>query len=101
MTCRGRVVNVYINGTLAQRKELLGVPKQNYDDIHVAMNGGFNGNISDLRYYDEELSNFMINYLVMLGPNKKVIGKMIGDSKTSYMSSKWFFGETEDAYNPA
>ena len=100
MTCNGRVINVYINGTLAQRKELKGVPKQNYGDIYVAMNGGFNGNISDLRYYDQELSNFMINYLVLMGPNKKVIGKMIGDSGTSYMSSKWFFSGNEDAYNP-
>lgn len=100
MTCNGRVVNVYINGTLAQRKELMGVPKQNYGDIYVANGGGFPGNISDLRYYDHELSNFMINYLVMMGPNKKVIGKMMGDKNSSYLSSKWFFSGNEDAYNP-
>jgi hypothetical protein len=101
MTCYGRIVNVYINGTLAQRRELRGVPKQNYGDIYVANNGGFGGNISDLRYYDYELSNFMINYLVLMGPNKKVIGKMIGDKNSSYLSSKWFFSGNEDAYYPS
>lgn len=101
MTCHGRIVNVYINGTLAQRRELRGVPKQNYGDIYIANNGGFPGNISDLRYYDYELSNFMINYLILMGPNKKVIGKMIGDKNSSYLSSKWFFSGNEDAYNPA
>jgi hypothetical protein len=100
MTCNGRVINVFINGTLAQRRELKGVPKQNYGDIYVANNGGFPGNISDLRYYDHELSNFMINYLVLMGPNKKVIGKMMGEKNSSYLSSKWFFSGNEDSYNP-
>lgn len=99
MTCNGRVINVYINGNLTQRKELNGIPKQNYGDIYIASNGGFKGQISDLRYYDQELSNFMINYLVLMGPNKKVIGKMIADSGSSYMSSKWYFAGNGDAYN--
>jgi hypothetical protein len=45
------------------------VPKQNYDDVHVGKNGGFNGSLSNLRYYDYALSAFDINALVNYGPN--------------------------------
>lgn len=99
-TCDGNFVNVYINGTLARRHELSGVPRQNYGDVYACMGGGFAGQISDLRYYDHEMSNFMINYTYMLGPNRKVVGKMLGDTSTSYLSSRWFFAGNEDAYNP-
>ena len=36
-------LDTYINGKLAKRLIMKGVPKQNYGDVHVAMNGGFSG----------------------------------------------------------
>ena len=100
LTCDGTSANVYVNGVLARRHKLSGVPKQNYGDIYVALRNGFRGKISDLRYYNYELSNFMINYTYMMGPNRRVVGKMLGDNSSGYMSSRWFFSGTEDATNP-
>ena len=48
--CHTTTLDVYINGTLARSIELSGVPKQNYGDVYVAMNGGFDGYISNLWY---------------------------------------------------
>ena len=40
-------LDTYINGKLAKRLIMNGVPKQNYGDVHVAMNGGFSGYMSE------------------------------------------------------
>jgi hypothetical protein len=44
-----KVLDVYINGVIIGRKVLQDVPKQNYQDINVCKNGGFNGNVADLQ----------------------------------------------------
>ena len=63
-------LDCYVNGVLAQSVNFGDkVPKQNYDDVYVSQNGGFNGSISNLRYYDYALSAFDINTLVNYGPN--------------------------------
>lgn len=63
-------LDCYVNGVLAKSVSFEGaVPKQNYDDVFVAQNGGFNGSLSNLRYYDYALSAFDINTLVNYGPN--------------------------------
>lgn len=63
-------LDCYVNGVLAQSVNFGDkVPKQNYDDVYVGQNGGFNGSISNLRYYDYALSAFDINTLVNYGPN--------------------------------
>ena len=49
------VLDVFMNGDLAQRMPLNSVPFQNYGDVNVAINGGFNGNVSSLRYYNTAL----------------------------------------------
>ena len=46
-------LDVYINGTLVKRHMLKGVPRQNYGDVYLSMNGGFSGNTSELRYFEK------------------------------------------------
>ena len=58
--CQNTTLDVYINGTIARSINLIGVPKQNYGDVYVAMNGGFNGNISNLWYYNYALGTSKI-----------------------------------------
>jgi hypothetical protein len=63
-------LDCYINGMLSSSVSFgSDVPKQNYDDVHVGKNGGFNGSLSNLRYYDYALSAFDLNTLVNYGPN--------------------------------
>ena len=40
-------MDVYINGTITRSVELAGVPKQNYGDVFVGLNGGFDGYVSN------------------------------------------------------
>jgi len=92
-------MDVFINGTLTRRHILKGVPKQNYGDTSVALDGGFSGYISDLRYFNYALGTNHIQRIVDAGPNLKMIGEDI-HSKPYYLSTRWYFAGTKDGYNP-
>jgi hypothetical protein len=63
-------LDCYVNGMLSSSVSFgTDVPKQNYDDVHIGKNDGFNGSLSNLRYYDYALSAFDLNALVNYGPN--------------------------------
>ena len=89
----GNKMDVYINGTIALRHIFKSVPKQNYGDVYVNMNSGFNGLLSDLWYHDYALSGTQIEQIVEAGPD------MTMDDSTSvfphYFSLNWFFENDE------
>ena len=88
------VLDVFMNGDLAQRLPLNAVPFQNYGDVNVAINGGFNGNLSSLRYYNTALGTRAIQSIVSSGPNLTVLGGAGGAPGTmDYLSMRWFFGQ--------
>lgn len=88
------VLDVFINGDLAQRLPLKSVPFQNYADVNVAMNGGFNGALSSLRYYNVALGTRAIANIIAQGPNLKVIGASGGaPGIMDYLSMRWFYNQ--------
>lgn len=98
--CQNTSLDVYINGTIARSVNLIGVPKQNYGDVYVAMNGGFDGYISNLWYYNYALGTTAIQNLVNKGPNTKMIGgNGIADTMYNYLSLRWFFYGVGDVNN--
>ena len=99
--CQNTTLDVYINGTIARSINLVGVPKQNYGDVYVAMNGGLDGYISNLWYYNYALGTAAIQNIVSKGPNTKMIGSNgINDKLYNYLSLRWFFYGAGDGYNP-
>jgi len=93
-------LDVYINGRLARRHILNGVPKQNYGDVFVSMNGGFSGYTSELRYFAEAIGTNKIQSIVDAGPNMTMNGSSLTSSKPHYLSLRWFFSGSNDMYNP-
>lgn len=91
--CRNTDLDVYINGTITKSMQLIGVPKQNYGDVYVAMNGGFSGNISNLWYYDYALGTTEIQNINKGGPNTKMANTMSSSSmkNSDYLSLRWYF----------
>jgi hypothetical protein len=88
------VLDVFMNGDLAQRMPLNSVPFQNYGDVNVAINGGFNGNVSSLRYYNTALGTRDIQNILNAGPNLTAIGASGGAPGTmDYLSMRWFFSQ--------
>jgi len=99
--CQNTTLDVYVNGTIARSINLVGVPKQNYGDVYVAMNGGFDGYISNLWYYNYALGTAAIQRIASNGPNTKMIGSNgMNDKMYNYLSLRWFFYGAGDSYNP-
>ena len=87
---QNKVLDCYVNGVITQRVSFNNyVPKQNYDSIAYAGNGGFNGSTSNLRYYDRALSVFEINSIVYYGPNLKSADKT-STSFFDYLGQPWY-----------
>jgi hypothetical protein len=86
-------LDVYINGSIVSRNVLQDVPKQNYQDVHVCKNGGFNGNIADLQYFDKALSIFQLNNIVSWGRDTTA-SNSAGTADASgfpyYLSNLWY-----------
>jgi hypothetical protein len=99
--CQNSTLDVYINGTIARSVNLVGVPKQNYGNVYVAMNGGFAGYISNLWYYNYALGTLAIQNLVANGPNTNMIGSNgMSDKNANYLSLRWYFAGSDNLYNP-
>jgi hypothetical protein len=101
--CENNKMDVYINGILTKRHIFTSVPKQNYGQVNVALNGGFSGNISNLRYYNYSLGTNQIQSIVDDGPNMKMLFTTPKNvAKPHYLSTKWYFAGQEhpSGYNP-
>ena len=97
--CKNNTINVYVNGIITKSEELEGIPKQNYGDVYIAANKGFNGYISNLWYYNYALGTLDIQNLVKKGPDTTMKDNMILKDP-DYLSLRWYFDGAEDAYNP-
>ena len=83
--------DVYINGSLAMQHKLLDVPHQNYGNVNVGSNQGFNGYLSDLMYFSYALSPGKIMSINKRGPNLKMNTESASlYYAPSYLSSQWY-----------
>ena len=101
--CQNNKLDVYINGTITRSVQLMGVPKQNYGDVYVAANGGFNGNISNLWYYNYALVTSEIASIASNGPNTTMTSTSSVNALAkdpNYLSLRWYFYGANDGYNP-
>jgi hypothetical protein len=95
-TTAQNVVDIYINGNLTKRHKLSNIIKQNYDNLYVNYNGGFDGAISNLKYYNYAIGTFEINSIMYKGPNLKSSKESsLSDTKADYLSTNWYFNNTD------
>jgi len=86
-------LDVYINGTIVARTQMQDVPKQNYENVNICKNGGFNGNLADLQYFDKAISIFQINNIVAWGRNTSSANENASGDATGfpyYLSNLWY-----------
>jgi hypothetical protein len=87
---QNKTMDCYVNGVITNRISFGDyIPKQNYDNIIYAGNGGFDGSISNLRYYDYALSVFEINSVVYYGPNLKSASSG-SNGYFDYLGQTWY-----------
>lgn len=89
--CENKTIDVYINGSIARRHVLSGLPRQNYGNVFICMNGGFSGNLSNLRYYNYALGTREIESIIFWGPNTSMADESNMNKKNyNYLSFKWY-----------
>jgi hypothetical protein len=91
---KNNLMDVYVNGTVSGIKQFTNVPKQNYNNINICQNTGFSGYLSDLRYFDHDLSVFEINNIVLAGPNTNASSSASNPINATgfpyYLSNMWY-----------
>jgi len=97
--CRQHRLDVFINGMLTKSHVLKDVPKQNYDNVYIGLDGGFAGQLSLLQYFAYDIGTNKIQDIVDKGPDLKLIGKDLTDIKPYYLSFRWFFPEKPNEVN--
>jgi gas vesicle protein len=84
-------VDIYINGIMTKRKNLKGLPNQNYDKTYVGEEGGFKGYISSLNYYTYALNYDEIQSDYVKGPNMKLVGQNNQINYKDYLAMNWYY----------
>ena len=92
-------LDTYINGSLDDRTILPGIARQNYGDVFVTQQGGYNGYIAGLRYIARAIGTSEIDRIVDAGPQSDCTGAD-GEAVPHYLSTRWYFAGADDAYNP-
>jgi len=92
ITCKGRNIDIYINGNIIQRMSLNSVPKLNFGDVYTFqslsnddgrrditpdnrynISGKADGSLSRLTYYAYALSYAEIDAIYRMGPSTKIV----------------------------
>ena len=88
-----RYLDIYINGLLKERKKLYGVPRQNYYNLYISQKSGFNGILSNMKYYNFAIEMYQLSTIISQGPNLKVMEESQKSSKkvdVPYLHEKWW-----------
>ena len=96
---QGKIVDVFINGAISKRHVLQQVVRQNYGDTYVLENQGFDGEISNLIYFNHALNVSEILDIVNSGPNLTQLGDGGAASFPPYFALRWYF-MSNDANQP-
>ena len=89
--CKNKTIDLYINGTIARRHVLQSLPKQNYGNVYTGLNGGFDGYISNMRYYDNAIGTREIENIMKRGVSLVNLSpRPTTDDSANYLSYSWF-----------
>jgi hypothetical protein len=94
------VIDLYVNGRLAQRRKTAGIPVQNYGVVNIGENkpsNRFSGYISTIQYFNYSIGANKIITVVDEGPNLKMVANASGTGDPSaatkagsYLSNMWY-----------
>lgn len=91
---QGRILDVYINGTLTKREEYSRVIKQNYGNVHVgSAKYGADAYVSSLRYFDHAVGANTIQDIMYSGPKLKMEGDEMTHTNPPYLAMRWYLDD--------
>ena len=88
LVVKQKKVEVFINGFLKRVVQLNSIPRQNFNDLWINLNGGFEGFISKFQYHRRALGFAEIEETVKAGPANSSCD--ISGVKPPYLDSSWW-----------
>ena len=85
----GMYLDVYINGLLKTRKKINGMPKQNFGDLWLSLYGGFDGYMSNMRYFRKALKYYEIEDITKKGPSNTEC--LDSGNLPPYLDDNWWY----------
>lgn len=85
----GRNLDVYINGQLKKRCRFRGVPKLNFGDVYINQWNGFDGFMSNVRYFNFAIPYFKVEQLMAQGPSQATC--VDASVKPPYFAKNYWF----------
>ena len=92
--------NIYINGRLKTSHNLATLPRQNYYNLWITQDSGFNGYLSTTQYFNKVLDAAHIHDLSVKGPTlEKHREERYNNSndltskRTAYLSNRWWIND--------
>ena len=82
-------IDIYINGELKKRCKFKGLPKQNYDDVIINNWEGYDGFISQFRYFSYALPYYKIEQILKQGPSQAPCNDT-GEGVPPYLASDYW-----------
>jgi hypothetical protein len=83
-------LDIYVNNNIVHRHIFKGSPpKQNYGNIHVSKEGGFDGLLSNLRYFNKAITGVEIANIVKKGADLTSENSALS-IKPPYLSMRWY-----------
>jgi hypothetical protein len=86
----GNSVDIYINNMLKKR-EILGVIKLNYGDLHVGSREGFEGYLGNLRYFNRAVSAWEIEEMYNIGKDSEMSQPVTNIRQVANLSNNYYF----------
>lgn len=86
--CNSNKLDILINGFLKKQLILDGIPKQNYGDVYINAFGGYDGFLSEMRYYDYSISMAQLEDIIRSGPSTAPC--VDTGARPPYLSPNWW-----------
>jgi hypothetical protein len=86
----GNSVDIYINNMLKKR-EVVGVVKMNYGDLHIGSYGGFDGYLSNFRYFNRSVQSWEIDEMYQVGVGTEMRQPVANIQQVANLSPNYFF----------
>ena len=83
-----RYLDIYINGDLKKRCLLEGLPRQNPGNVYLNAFGGFQGYMSNARYFNYALPLWKIDQLLAQGPSDMPV--LSDGERPPYLANDWW-----------
>ena len=90
---RGRNLDIYLNGRLKNRHILSSLPKQNYGDVFLTHDQGFNGFLTGLRYFSYAITFPSLQDIINSGPGQEGENSCLSQTSENsppYLDSEWW-----------